>query len=120
VPFMSTLIGLPLALLLSWLDDQSWRALIAVTGVFTFGHLVESNFITPRIVGERLGLHAVIIMLAVLIGGTLFGFVGMLVAVPVTAALSVFWADAKAWYLESDFFKGDGRRGRGGREGAAV
>jgi predicted PurR-regulated permease PerM len=104
IPYMSTLLGLPLALLLSWLDDQSWRSLIAVAAVIFFGQAVEGNFITPRIVGERLGLHAVIVMLAVLIGGTLFGFVGMLLAVPVTAALSVFWADLKAWYLASDFF----------------
>jgi predicted PurR-regulated permease PerM len=104
IPYMSTLLGLPLALLLSWVDDQSWRALVAVTVVFFFGQTVEGNFITPRIVGERLGLHAVVVMLAVLVGGTLFGFIGMVVAVPVTAALSVFWADAKAWYLASDFF----------------
>ncbi len=104
VPYMSTLLGLPLALTLSWIDDQRWQALIAVAVVIFLGQAVEGNFITPRIVGERLGLHAVIVMLAVLIGGTLFGFVGMLLAVPVTAALSVFWADLKAWYLASDFF----------------
>lgn len=104
IPYMSTILGLPLALLLSWVDAQSWRTLLVVTALFFVGQLVEGNFITPRIVGERLGLHAVVVMLAVLIGGTLFGFIGMVVAVPITAALSVFWADAKAWYLASDFF----------------
>jgi predicted PurR-regulated permease PerM len=114
IPNMSTLVGLPLVLTLSWLDDQSWRTLLVLTGLFFFGQIVEGNFITPRIVGQRVGLHAVVIMLAALVGGTLFGFIGMVVAVPVTAALSVFWADAKAWYLASDFFN----RGAGGETGA--
>jgi predicted PurR-regulated permease PerM len=107
VPFMSYVLGLPLALVLSWLDDQSPTRLLVVTGLFTFGQFVEGNFITPRIVGQTLGLHAVVVMLAVLVGGTLFGFVGMLVAMPVTAALSVFWTDLRDLYLQSDFYSSE-------------
>jgi predicted PurR-regulated permease PerM len=106
IPFMSTALGLPLAVALSLLDDQSLRLALAVTAVFIFGQFVEGNFITPRIVGKGLGLHAVVIMLAVLVGGSLFGFIGMLVAVPVTAALSVFWDDLRALYLDSEFYRG--------------
>jgi predicted PurR-regulated permease PerM len=105
VPFMSHVLGLPLALLLSWLDDQSPQRLLAVAAIFVFGQFVEGNFITPRIVGQSLGLHAVIVMLAVLVGGTLFGLVGMLLAVPMTAVLSVFFADLRAWYLQSEFYR---------------
>jgi predicted PurR-regulated permease PerM len=105
VPFLSHVVGLPLALVLSWLDDQSANRLLVVAGVFAVGQFVEGNFVTPRIVGSSLGLHAVVIMLAVLLGGTLFGFTGMLVAVPVTAALSVFFEDLKALYLRSDFYR---------------
>ena len=104
IPFMSAGLGLPLALLLSWVDDQSWQRLLAVAIVFVFGQFVEGNFITPRIVGDRLGIHAVVIMLAVLVGGTAFGFIGMLLAMPVTAALSVFFADLRRLYLGSEFF----------------
>jgi predicted PurR-regulated permease PerM len=106
IPFMSYILGLPLALALSWIDDQSLAALGAVAVVFLLGQFVEGNFVTPRIVGESLGLHAVVIMLAVLVGGTVFGFVGMLVAVPVTASLSVFWKDLRDLYLRSDFYRG--------------
>jgi predicted PurR-regulated permease PerM len=106
VPFMSYILGLPLALLLSWLDDQDPRRLLAVAAVFVLGQFIEGNFITPKIVGGSLGLHAVVIMLAVLVGGTTFGFVGMVLAVPATAALSVFWADLKTWYLGSSFYRG--------------
>ena len=106
IPFMSHVIGLPLALVLSWLDDQSPERLLAVAAFFVFGQFVEGNFISPKIVGDSVGLHAVVIMLAVLVGGTLFGLIGMLVAVPLTAALSVFWTDLKNAYLSSDFFSG--------------
>jgi predicted PurR-regulated permease PerM len=107
IPFMSYVLGLPLALVLSWVDDQSLTRLLVVAAVFTFGQFVEGNFITPRIVGQSIGLHAVVIMLAVLVGGTLFGFVGMLLAMPVTAALSVFWVDLREAYLKSAFFHGN-------------
>ena len=112
IPFMSYLLGLPLALVLSWVDDQSPTRLVVVAAVFTFGQFVEGNFITPRVVGDSLGLHAVVIMLAVLVGGTLFGFIGMLVAVPMTAALSVFWNDLRDLYLRSDVLSA--RRGSAG------
>jgi len=104
VPFMSYVLGLPLALVLSWVDDQSLTRLLVVAAVFSFGQFVEGNLISPRIVGESLGLHAVVIMLAVLVGGTLFGFAGMILAVPVTAALSVFWRDLRTAYLRSAFY----------------
>jgi predicted PurR-regulated permease PerM len=104
VPFMSYVLGLPLGLVLSWLDDQSPARLLAVVVVFAVGQFVEGNFITPKIVGESLGLHAVVVMLAVLVGGTLFGFVGMFAAVPLTAALSVFWRDLREAYLKSAFY----------------
>jgi predicted PurR-regulated permease PerM len=107
IPYMSFAIGLPLALVLSFVDDQSLGALAAVAAIFAFGQIVEGNVITPRIVGRSLGLHEVVIMLAVLVGGTLFGLAGMLLAVPVTAALSVFWQDLRVWYLQSEFYGRD-------------
>lgn len=119
VPFLSHVVGLPLALVLSWLDDQDPNRLLVVTGVFVVGQFVEGNFVTPRIVGQSLGLHAVVIMLAVLLGGTLFGFVGMLVAVPVTAVLSVFFEDLRALYLRSDFYR-RGDLGSGGGPSSSL
>jgi predicted PurR-regulated permease PerM len=107
IPYMSTVVGLPLTVTLSLIDNQSLHAALVVAGIFVFGQFVEANFITPRIVGHGLGLHAVVIMLAVLVGASLFGFMGMLVAVPTTAALSVFWADLKTMYLGSEFYGGE-------------
>lgn len=106
IPFMSYVLGLPLALVLAWLDDPDPTRAIVVAALFTLGQFVEGNFITPRVVGESLGLHAVVVMLAVLVGGSLFGVMGMLLAVPVTAVLSVFWDDLHALYLRSEFYTG--------------
>jgi predicted PurR-regulated permease PerM len=111
IPFMSTVLGLPLALVLSWVDDRSLPTLAVVFAVFAFGQFVEGNFISPRIVGQSVGLHAVVIMLAVLVGGKLFGLVGMFIAVPLTASLSVFWTDLRDWYMASDFYRRAERRG---------
>ena len=106
IPFLSAALGLPLVLLLSWLDDQSLRRLVAIVVLFAFANLVDHNFISPRLVGHRIGLHPVVVILAVLVGGTAFGFFGMLLAVPTTAALSVFWADLRERYLASPFYRG--------------
>jgi predicted PurR-regulated permease PerM len=105
VPFMATVLGLPLVLILSFVDQGSLSAAATVAGIFVFGHLVESHFITPRLVGGKLGLHPVVIMMAVLVGGTLLGFIGMLIAVPTTAALSVFWPDLVDLYKRSAFYR---------------
>lgn len=106
VPFMATALGLPLVLLLSFIDQGTLAAAATVAGVFVGLHFVESHFITPRVVGGKLGLHPVVIMLAVFVGGHLFGFFGMLLAVPTTAALSVFWTDLRELYLRSGFYLG--------------
>lgn len=104
IPFMSYIAGLPLALVLAWAGGLPPISLLWVAAVFTFGQFVEGNFISPRIVGESIGLHSLVIMLAVLVGGTSFGFAGMLLAVPVTSAFSVFWPDLVDWYKSTPFY----------------
>ena len=106
IPFMAGAVGLPIVLVLSWVDDQSPKRLLAIALLFVFSNLVEHNLISPRLVGHRIGLHPVVVILAVLLGGTAFGFFGMLLAVPTTAALSVFWPDLRAAYLDSAFYRG--------------
>ncbi len=106
VPFMAGALGLPVVLLLSWVDDQSPKRLFVIVALFVFSNLAEHNVLSPRLVGHRIGLHPVVVILAVLIGGTAFGFVGMLLAVPTTAALSVFWPDLRDAYLRSAFYRG--------------
>jgi len=106
IPFMAGAVGLPLVLVLSWVDDQAPRRLLIIVALFAFSNLAEHNLISPRLVGHRIGLHPVVVILAVLVAGTAFGFFGMLLAVPTTAALSVFWPDLRAAYLGSAFYRG--------------
>jgi predicted PurR-regulated permease PerM len=100
VPFMGLIVGLCPSLILTFLQYHDWQHLVGVAAVFAVVQALEGNLITPKIVGERLGLHPVVVLLAVLVGGDLFGFLGILLAVPATAVIKVFWRDVMAFYRE--------------------
>jgi predicted PurR-regulated permease PerM len=105
IPFIPTVLGLPLIAILALVGSQSLKHALLVVGVAAAGQFVEANIISPKIVGHGVGLHPVIVLMSVLVGGELFGIIGMLVAVPLTAALSVFWPDLRAYYVQSDFYR---------------
>ncbi len=86
VPFMGLVVGLLPAVLLSFLDTGSWVTPLMVVGLFAFGQVLEGMVISPRIVGGGLGMPPALVLLSVLVGGELFGFTGLLLAVPATAA----------------------------------
>jgi predicted PurR-regulated permease PerM len=77
-----------------------------VAGVFLVGQALESNFLTPKLVGDRVGLHPVWIIFALLAGGTLFGFLGLLLAVPAAAAIGVLVRFAATHYRHSGLYLG--------------
>lgn len=104
VPYLGPAIGMGLALLIGALQFSSFSQLIPVFMVFGIGQLIESNFITPKLVGDRIGLHPVVVIFALLAGGQLFGFVGVLLALPVTAAIAVGLRHTKENYLDSDAY----------------
>ena len=107
IPFAGTLFGLitagAVAAIQFWPD---YTRIGIVLGIFVFGHLVESNFITPRLVGEKVGLHPVWIIFALLAFGALFGFVGVLLAVPLAAVIGVLVRFGLRRYLASGFYIG--------------
>jgi predicted PurR-regulated permease PerM len=90
IPYLGALIGgalaIGLALFQFWGD---WVSIGIVAGIFVVGQVIEGNILTPKLVGGSVGLHPVWLLLALSVFGVLFGFVGMLVAVPVAAALGV-------------------------------
>jgi predicted PurR-regulated permease PerM len=98
VPFMGLIVGLLPAAILTFLRYHDWQHPVGVLAVFAVVQLIEGNFVTPKIVGERLGLHPVVVLLAVLVGGEIFGFLGILLAVPTTAVIKVFWRDVLDFY----------------------
>ena len=104
VPYLGPAIGMGLAVLAGALQFTSFGQLIPVLLVFGIGQLIESNFITPKLVGDRIGLHPVVVIFALLAGGQLFGFAGVLLALPVSAAIAVGLRHTKDSYLGSDAY----------------
>ncbi|GLS15225.1 AI-2E family transporter [Hydrogenophaga electricum] len=104
VPYLGFGLGLVLGLLAALLEFQSVWGVAAVAGVYTVGQVVESFFLTPRLVGERIGLHPIAVIFALMAFGHLFGFVGVLVALPASAVLLVGIRRVQAGYLASDIY----------------
>ncbi len=89
VPYMGTIVGIGAALIAAFFQFQDWLPLIWVALVFGIGQMIEGMVLTPLLVGDRIGLHPVAVIFAVLAGGQLFGFVGILIALPVAAVIMV-------------------------------
>ncbi|MED5369893.1 MAG: AI-2E family transporter [Myxococcota bacterium] len=104
VPYLGTIVGIGLASLLAILKfGLSWH-LLAVWGTFAAAQVVEGLYLTPKILGDQVGLHPLVVMLAVIVGGSIFGVGGMLLAIPVTAAALVLVEEWIERYRGSRFF----------------
>jgi predicted PurR-regulated permease PerM len=108
IPYLGTLVGILLGSLLALLKFHDFVHVAAVWTVFAVGQGLEGFLLTPKFVGHRVGLHPLAVILAVIAGGELFGFVGVLLAVPGAAVLRVGLAQAMEAYIESDFYRGEG------------
>jgi len=104
VPYLGIATGIVLALLVAALQFTSFGQLIPVLLVFGIGQLLEGMLLTPKLVGNRIGLHPVVVIFALLAGGQLFGFAGVLLALPVSAAIAVGLRHTKTSYLGSDAY----------------
>ena len=85
-----------------------WQHLAGVAVVFTVGQIIESYWLTPKLVGDRIGLHPMAVIFAVMAGGSLFGFLGMLLALPVAAVVNVLLRYAQERYRQSRLYAGEG------------
>ncbi len=106
IPYVGSIAGLILSvgLAIAQFGDPIRVAIIA--GIFFVGQAIEGNFLTPNLVGDRVGLHPVWVMFALLAGGALFGFVGVLLSVPVAAVIGVLTRFAVGHYRGSALFHG--------------
>lgn len=107
IPFFGMLIGLIPALALGFAQTGGWSLPALALAVFVVGQVLEGNVISPRLVGDRIGLHPVWMIFALLAGGALFGFLGALLAVPVAATIGVLVRFALARYLASPLYTGE-------------
>jgi predicted PurR-regulated permease PerM len=104
IPFAGSMVGAVLSIGLTAVQFGDWTHILVVAGIFIFGQIVEGNFLTPKLVGDRVNLHPVWVIFALLAFGALFGFVGVLLAVPVAAILGVLVRFALARYLASPLY----------------
>ena len=105
IPYIGFGIGLALAVVAALLQFGNWYGLGAVAVVYGIGQFVESFYLTPRLVGERIGLHPLVVIFALLAFGQLFGFFGVLLALPTCAVLLVGARQLRRVYLSSDLYR---------------
>ena len=106
IPYVGSLVGLFLSVGLALAQFDSWVSVAIVAAIFFVGQAIEGNVLTPKLVGDRVGLHPVWVMFALLAGGALFGFVGVLLAVPVAAVVGVGVRFAFDQYRLGPFYTG--------------
>ncbi|HVW01466.1 MAG TPA: AI-2E family transporter [Planctomycetaceae bacterium] len=110
IPYVGSMTGLVLSVGVAvaqfWPD---WKWIVVVLGIFLVGQFVEGNILAPKLVGENVGLHPVWLIFAMFAFGYLFGFVGLLVAVPLAAAIGVILRFALRQYLASPLYTGEMR-----------
>ncbi|MEE8269744.1 MAG: AI-2E family transporter, partial [Nitrospinaceae bacterium] len=101
VPYLGLVFGFVPAAVLTFLHFQELGPVLGVVVVFGVVQVLEGMVITPRVVGDQVGLHPVAIMLAVLVGAELFGLLGVFLAVPVAAVINVLMRRGIGWYKKS-------------------
>ncbi|HET6160445.1 MAG TPA: AI-2E family transporter [Dongiaceae bacterium] len=106
IPYVGSLTGFAVSMAIAIGQFDSWWPVALVAIVFAIGQALEGNFLTPKLVGDRVGLHPVWIIFALLAGGALFGFVGLLLAVPVAAVIGVLVRFSIAQYRASRLYLG--------------
>jgi predicted PurR-regulated permease PerM len=104
IPYLGFALAFIMAVALALLQFSSFAQVVPVLIVFGLGQFVESFVLTPILVGHRIGLHPVVVILALLAGGQLFGFAGVLLALPVSAAIAVGLRHTRDNYLSSDTY----------------
>ncbi|MHC5226227.1 AI-2E family transporter [Ignatzschineria sp. LJL83] len=106
IPYVGATSGVLMGLLVAWFQYGTLTHLALVGVVFGIGQLMESFVLTPILIGDKLGMHPIAVVFALMVGGSLFGFLGILLALPACAVLMVALRRLYHWYIESDFYKG--------------
>jgi predicted PurR-regulated permease PerM len=104
VPYLGVIVGISVAGAVAFFQFDDWLILLGVAAVFGFGQFVESVVLQPKLLGDKIGLHPVAVIFAVLAGGQLFGFTGVLLALPVAAMVMVVLRYLHAHYKNSSLY----------------
>lgn len=101
IPYVGSIVGFLSSVGIALVQYPDYKMPLVVAGIFFVGQFIEGNILTPKMVGDRIGLHPVWVIFALMAGGKLFGFTGMLLAVPVAAMVGVVVRHAIDWYQNS-------------------
>ena len=104
VPYLGAIVGVGMGLIAALVQYHDWVHVLLVLGVFLVGHLIESYVLVPRLIGNKIGLHPVAVIFAILAGGELFGFLGVLLALPVAAVVMVVLRWLHEQYTDSALY----------------
>ena len=104
VPYLGAITGIVMGLIAALVQYQDWYHVLLVLGVFVLGQTLEGYVLVPRLVGEKIGLHPVAVIFAVLAGGELFGFLGVLLALPVASVVMVLLRYLHERYTDSELY----------------
>ena len=104
IPYFGTILGFGVSIAIALVQFNDLMHVGLVAGVFAIGQILEGNFLTPKLVGGKVGLHPVWVIFALMAGGTLAGFTGVMLAVPVAAIIGVLVRFGLAQYLMSGLY----------------
>lgn len=107
IPYVGSIVGFILSIGIAFAQFDSMMPVMQVVLVFATGQFIEGNFLTPKLVGDNVGLHPVWVMFALLAGGVLLGFLGLMIAVPVAAIIGVLLRHAIDNYKKSSLYLDD-------------
>lgn len=117
IPMVGSTLGLVISVAVAWFQTGEWTFVAIVAGIFLFGQIVEGNVLAPKLLGESVGLHPLWVIFALMAGGSLFGVLGMFLAVPIAAAIGVILSFAVVQYKKSPYYKGRGDDSAGSQPG---
>ena len=107
IPFVGAILGAIFSIGFSIIQFETYTPIFFVAGIFLVGQVLEGNFLTPKLIGEAVGLHPVWVIFALLTGATLFGFLGVLLALPIAVVVAVLIRFSLRSYLESEIYNGE-------------
>jgi predicted PurR-regulated permease PerM len=107
IPYVGALLGFVVAILIAIFQFDELLQIAIVAGIYGLGQFIEGNILVPKLVGEKVGLHPAWVIFGMLAGGALLGFVGVLLAVPITAIIGVLARFAVLRYRQSTMYQGD-------------
>ena len=113
IPYVGSIFGLITSVGLAFIQFEDLSRVLIVAAIFVAGQVIEGNFLTPKLVGDRVNLHPVWVIFALFAGGALAGFVGMLLALPVASIIGVLVRFATHRYLASPLYRGPAAEDRG-------